>query len=685
MSPGRKIVVGVVAVNLCFAILAALSLQNSYDRDKERAIVATQNLSSLLAQQISGEIDRIDLALSATADEVTRQQKAGGIDAVALNAFLARQKSKLPFLETVRVTDVAGLNLYGPDVDPQAPVSAADRDYFLQARADPQAGLLISKPVVGRISKKWVVIFARRIKAPDGGFGGIVLAPVPVQHFSDSSSHLALGSNGTAALRASDDFGLIARFPDLGGYGQTRVSAEFQRKIEADPLAGTYVAQAGLDNIERVFSYRRVDSRPLIALIGVGTEDYVAEWRREAAKTGLLVALFATMTLVGARFIASAWSSRAEAYDQFQSLLTSAGVGIFGLDLEGNCTFCNPGALLMFGIEDESQVLGRNLHALLHHSLADGTPRPEEECHILQTLRLGEACRGEDDAYWRLDGTSFPAEYWSHALRRDGVVVGAVVTYADISDRRRAEEALEQKSGELAESNRELALSNQELEQFAYVASHDLREPLRMVASYVGLLERRFAAALDDEAREFIHFAKDGAQRMDRLILDLLEYSRIGRNRPAMTAMLMREVLDEALANLAITIEEAGAVVTVAGDLPEVVGDRSELTRLLQNLIGNAVKYHDPARSPVIDISAIHRNGEWEFAVADNGIGIPADQFERVFGIFQRLHGRDVYDGTGIGLAVCRKIVDHHGGRIWVTSQLGQGSVFGFTLPDKRK
>jgi len=232
-----------------------------------------------------------------------------------------------------------------------------------------------------------------------------------------------------------------------------------------------------------------------------------------------------------------------------------------------------------------------------------------------------------------------------------------------------------------AEYTAMLQASNAELEQFAYVASHDLREPLRMVGSYVGLLERRLGPSLDDETRQFIAYAADGARRMDRLILDLLDYSRIGRRGQPMAQVDLGPVLAEAVGNLGVAIADAGAVVEVADGLPTVWGSRGELVRLFQNLIGNAVKYRSPERKPVVGVTVRGRDGGgWVLAVSDNGIGIEQQYFERIFGIFQRLHARNEYEGTGIGLAVCRKIVERHGGRIWLESSPGEGSIFLVTL-----
>lgn len=242
----------------------------------------------------------------------------------------------------------------------------------------------------------------------------------------------------------------------------------------------------------------------------------------------------------------------------------------------------------------------------------------------------------------------------------------------EISVRQNAEAVLAQRSDELVRSNAEL-------EQLAYVASHDLQEPLRMVASYLQLLEQRYGGQLDADAHEFIAFAVDGAKRMQALIDDLLSYSRVGTKAKPMQATHCDAVLKNALQSLCVAIEESGAQIQCA-KLPTVPGDAAQLAQVFQNLLANAIKFRGE-RTPHIEVRVEPDHGFWRFEVEDNGIGIAAEYFDRIFVMFQRLHNRSKYPGTGIGLAICKRIIERHGGRIWVESTLGQGSVFKFTLP----
>jgi signal transduction histidine kinase len=274
----------------------------------------------------------------------------------------------------------------------------------------------------------------------------------------------------------------------------------------------------------------------------------------------------------------------------------------------------------------------------------------------------------------RSDGTTCVLHTRGEVLRGpDGQPRSVLGVCLDITERKRAEEALAQRV-------QELARSNADLEQFAYVASHDLKEPLRAVSGCVGLLKRHYEGNLDERAGEYMAHVVDGAARMESLIDGLLAYSRVGARGGEFEAVECAQVLGRALQNLAAPLQETGAVVT-QDSLPAVHGDAPQLVSLFQNLIGNSLKFRQEA-PPRIHVGAERDGAHWHFSVRDNGIGIAPQYFERIFRLFCRLHTRIEYPGTGIGLALCKKIVERHGGRIWVESVPGEGATFYFSLLD---
>jgi PAS domain S-box-containing protein len=362
-------------------------------------------------------------------------------------------------------------------------------------------------------------------------------------------------------------------------------------------------------------------------------------------------------------------SESKESGAKYRGLLEAAPDGMVVVNRSGEIVLLNVQAEKQFGYRRD-ELVGQKVKNLIPEGfaerlIADGARTAAEA--LAQQIGTGIELSGR-----RKDGSEFPIEIMLSPLESaEGILVTAAIR--DISVRKRSEEQLVKTVGELKHSN-------DELQQFAYVASHDLQEPLRMVASFTQLLASRYRGRLDSDADEFIAFAVDGCNRMQRLIQDLLAYSRAGTNGKALREISGEDALGGALANLRVTIEQSGAVVT-HDPLPTLRTDDTQLAQVFQNLVGNAIKYRS-AEVPHIHIS-VTTNGEheWLFSVRDNGVGIDPQYFERIFVLFQRLHRREEFEGTGIGLAVCKKILDRVGGRIWVESQPGMGSTFYFALP----
>ena len=372
-----------------------------------------------------------------------------------------------------------------------------------------------------------------------------------------------------------------------------------------------------------------------------------------------------------------------ESEEKFRKISASANDAIIMLDDDERVSYWNAAAEKIFSYSKEEAV-GKSLHTLIipvvfrdrHLEGFKEFQMTGQGPVIGKTVELTALRRG---------GEEFPIE-----LSLSGVQIkgkwNAIGTIRDITERKilnarlLAEiEGRKKVQERLKQMVKELERSNAELQQFAYVASHDLQEPLRMVSSYTQLLGRRYKGKLDADADEFIAFAVDGAARMQMLINDLLEYSRVGTKGKAFEKVNCLNVFDHAVSNLRIAIEECGAVIT-HDEFPTVMADTLQFTQLFQNLLGNAIKFRGK-ETPRVHISVAQKEGEWLFSIRDNGIGIDPQYVDRIFVIFQRLHSKEEYPGSGIGLAICKKIVERHGGLIWVESEPGKGATFHFTIP----
>lgn len=423
-------------------------------------------------------------------------------------------------------------------------------------------------------------------------------------------------------------------------------------------------------------------SRPM----GVGRDLYAL--RRDGSELPVEIGLNPIRTEQGLYVLTSVvdLSERKRLEARFKAVIESAPIAMVMTDHRGQIVLVNAELERLFGyVRDE--LLGspvellvpigsRHAHAHLHANFF----------HAPEARRMGA---GRDLMAVRKDGAEFPVEIGLNSVTTDDglFVLGGIV---DITERKRHEaarrqlnEELQSRVAELAYSNSALERSNVELQQFAYVASHDLQSPLRGIAGFAELLERDYAGRLDETAEHYIERIVASVKRMQALIGDVLDYSRVDSRARPFAPTDLNEVARDALAMLDNSLVDSGGQVVI-GHLPIVRGDRAQLTQLFQNLIGNAIKYHG-ATPPRVEVSAETTDAGWTFSVKDDGIGIAPKHHEQVFEIFRRLHPQDAYPGTGIGLAVCRRIVHRHGGTIWVESETGAGSVFSFTIPDKSR
>jgi PAS domain S-box-containing protein len=372
------------------------------------------------------------------------------------------------------------------------------------------------------------------------------------------------------------------------------------------------------------------------------------------------------------------------------AIVASSDDAVVSKDLHSIIKSWNMGGERIFGYTAE-EVIGRSIELLIPPELK------HEEAQILHRIRRGDRIEHYETIRVRKDGKRIPVSLSVSPVKNAAdEIIGAAKIARDITDKKLAEEEiyrlnrhleqrvrertreLEKTNAQLGEQTAKLTRTNAELERFAYVSSHDLQEPLRMISGFTHLLAERYEGKLGADADDFIKYAVEGADRMSRLIKDLLKYSLLGVQEMRSAPVNFEELWNRAMMDLKVSIEKSGAVLT-HDPLPTIMGDATQLGQVVQNLLANAIKFTDAV--PQIHVWAERKGQEWVFGVRDNGIGIEPQYTARIFEVFQRLHSRNEYPGTGIGLAICKKVVEAHGGRMWIESEYGKGSTFYFTLP----
>lgn len=665
-STHRQFVTAAVVAMLLAGLLGGMLLWQTLTERGHALDVARlrlQQQATVLAEHASRSLEAVDLLLASAIAYRDVDQSPGH-----WYNRLQRTQLFLPQLFGLQVFDANGRLVFdGHRTSPQ-PFTFADQAFF-HAHRDQRRAFFLDRPT--RLGGRWLMPLSRRMEDAGGSFAGVLRALVDIGYFGEFYSH---GESG--------DLSHVVLFDHQG-----TVYANWTPQQPAGPVGGNAADLLHLppDAVwhdlqvqvqeESLLALTRLADFPLTLAAVRWRQEVLAPWRTRftATLTGLV------LLSVGSIGFLWLWRKQMrlrcrieQTLRLYERALAASTNGIVITERRSPrdhpIVYANPGFAALTGY-DPGEVLGKDPR-LLHR---DDREQPALEA-IRQAVAREETIQTTLRNY-RRDGTPFWCEVLISPVRDDkGRVRHFLGVQRDVSDQRRA-------AVELERMNRELAGSNAELEQFAYVASHDLQQPLRTIASYLTLLQRHLGDSLDEDGRTFIGFAVDGAKRMHELIVDLLEYSRITRRGVPFETVDCDRILAEAQQDLRLAIAETHTTLEISR-MPGVWGDPAQIRRLFENLIGNAIKYVAPGRPPVVRILA-ERDGEmWRFCVEDNGIGIPPEARERVFLIFQRLHTRGDYPGNGIGLAVCRKIVERHGGRMWVESEVSQGSRFYFTLPE---
>jgi PAS domain S-box-containing protein len=682
IAPHRSkafLVGGVIAPIFLVISIAFVALIKMREQAESRIAVATQNLAQTMTLTIDGQIDTIDVALQAVADDIGENTSSEKFSDREITEILSRQQRRLPLIDHLWASNERGDVVYGVGISNPTP-NIADRDYFLKQLNSKGQNIFISKPVFGKVNKKWIWVFSRKIENRNREFKGVAFAVIFTDRVQEIFDKIKMESGGSIALR-DDNLGLIARSTyeksNPIAIGDSKISKPFEEMLSINMNEGTYSSDGtGPDTFIRTYSYRRSEKYGFLVNVGLSREHALADWHQQATIIAGLVLAFAAAAIALSLTLHRAWNRQKhdmqmliESKETLHAAQRIANLGHYTYDVTVDHWESSDVLDSLFGI-------GTDYVRDAEHWLALIAPESREEmaAYLKEIMAHGE----KFERQYPIQRQSTGEIRWVSGLgniERDanGVAVRMAGTIQDITERVVAEQAM-------LERTELLTQSNADLEQFAYVASHDLQTPLRNIISYSQLLTRRYKGKLDSDADDFIDFIIDNSMKMSKLITDLLEYSRITSQTRPLELVSASEAANQALANLRHELEESKAEVEI-GKLPLVLADTPHLVSLFQNLIGNAIKYRSEDRSPRISISAIRESAKfWRFAVSDNGVGIDPEYHGKIFEIFQRLTPTSDVRGTGIGLTLCRRIVQRFGGTIWVESNPGLGSTFFFRL-----
>jgi len=550
---------------------------------------------------------------------------------------------------------------------------------------------VVSNPVFARIDKRWVIPISHAFHLPDGSFGGVVYCNVELEHLARVFSFLNVGRRGSVSLRDAE-LRIFARFPvpkDADKvFGRRLDVPELQALIQSGQNAGTYISSHTVDGVERKFAVRRIGDLRLYAVVGRATDEYMAPWRAQAAKILALEALFFLSTLISSWLIFRSWMRQMiatrELVREEEKFHTVADYTYDWEYWEG------PGREILYMSPSCERVTGYSLaefvsapELLVRVVQADDRPLLTEHQHNVEH----EDVAAVDFRIVRRDGEiRWIAHVCQSVFGSDGKFMGRRVSNRDITERKQAEAALSQLNAELeqrvAQRTAELETALYDLENFNYSASHDLRIPLRAVDGFSGILLEEHAQQLDAEGKRLLTVVRDNTRKMSQLIDDMQAFSHSGRMPVAMAEIDMDALVHEVVEEL-MPVTSGREISFEIGSLPPIRADHPMMRRVMLNLLANAIKFTRPKAVALIKVGARTGDKETVFYVRDNGVGFDMKYADMLFGVFQRLHGVEEFEGTGIGLAIVKRIITRLGGRVWAEGKVSEGATIYFAFPTK--
>jgi PAS domain S-box-containing protein len=670
----RRLLVAIFAL-VVFSLNALLAVFAFRERNQiwSEASQTSLAMAGLVEATVTSRFAIIDKVLSGV-DELIRLTPDDQLqrnDEVL--GFLRRRTENSPLTRGLTLIDASGKTLYATHLeDPYKTFDMSDRDYFRLHRDGVANGMRVSEAIRSKADNRWVIILSHSLTYPDGRFRGLVTASLDLEELSRLFTQISLPKSMTVTLGSYGR--VIARNPGhADAVGVSIAGLPINDEMRARKQ-GIGELLSPVDHVVRLVAYQRSKDYPLVANVSLVKSEILAEWQGKAIFYGL-TGLIGTVLLLGLGHVLFRLLGSLDEEIELRRRHDFIRAMIDGL----------PGIFYVFDADGHFLLWNQTFEAVSGYSpdeiarmhprdFFQGADQSRVEQEIQHCFSLGFAAIEAD--FTAKDKTSKPY-FFTGKRFEDGSRRFLIGMGIDISERKRAELEMEEK-------NLALLRSKTDIESFAHVASHDLREPLRMISAYIALIERRLGKDIDAELIEYLMFAKEGAQRLDQMVLDLLDYADIGRSHDAVVKVDLDAAAKAALGRLQSEIEASGAKVFLSA-LPAVKASEQDMIRLFEHLLGNAIKFRKSGVVLRIDISAEREGAFWRITVKDNGIGFdPAGDYgKRIFGIFQRLHKRsDFGGGNGIGLAICRRIVEHLGGAIRAMSEgEGKGASFIFTLP----
>ncbi|MBS1139224.1 MAG: sensor hybrid histidine kinase [Proteobacteria bacterium] len=689
----RRFVIGWLIVVLSVVALVAYFMHTSFEQQSQKAQLEVENLSMLLERDVAANLEKVDLILRAAIDEYAGLNEKGAVDALAVDRFLARQRDRLKPLVAIRIANSAGAVILGTDGGTGQSAIIEDRDYFMQLRDDPASGLLISKPVRGRISGKWAIILARRLPDVGGGFSGIALASVGLEHFTQQFSSLQIGQRGSVAMRGPD-LALLARVPwndAVADYGSTKISQDFRESLEANPQVGVYVSGAtSIDGIRRLHAYRLNPDYRFYINVGVPEDSYLAPWKHQLYGVLTLLLLFLGLS-GGTVYMLYGYARRlGERERMLRTIFDTSDGAIFLVDPAGKIVLANERMSAMWGLPLDA-LIGSEYVSLIH---------PEERNvgreKMLKLMASEIPFVRLEREYVKRDGTIF----WGflcgrRLLDEQGNFVGLVGLITDIDEpkrnarelenyRQHLEELVRDRTAQLEGAKDAAESANRAKSAFLANMSHEIRTPMNAIIGFAHLLRRDGVTPKQADRLDKI---MGSAEHLLAIINDVLDISKIESGKLVLESKPFRvvDVVERLVGLCAERAQSKGlAFRTMVGALPPVlVGDCTRLSQALLNYVGNAIKFTEAGtitlRAVVLEEDA--RALLVRFEVQDSGIGIADDVLSKLFRPFEQADNSTTrkYGGTGLGLAITQRLAELMGGQAGVISELGAGSTFWLT------